>query len=94
MPNGDALPFEVKVSGAPVGQGKDIAVIKIEIENAPVLKLANSEQVQEQNKIVAMGYPGINPDILYQFNVKTNLTKWYRQSNGIKLDTDKILQWY
>ncbi|MBW4617703.1 MAG: trypsin-like peptidase domain-containing protein [Desmonostoc vinosum HA7617-LM4] len=64
LPNSDALPFEIKVSGAPVGQGKDVAVIKVEIKNAPVLKLADSEQVQIQNKIVAMGYPGINPDIL------------------------------
>jgi S1-C subfamily serine protease len=64
LPNGDALPFEIKLSGAPVGQGKDVAVIKVEIKNAPVLKLANSEPVQIQDKIVAVGYPGINPDIL------------------------------
>ncbi|KAB8335576.1 trypsin-like serine protease [Scytonema tolypothrichoides VB-61278] len=61
---GDKLPFEIKVSGAPTGQGKDVAVIKIEIKNAPVLKLADFEQVQTQDKIVAMGYPGINPNIL------------------------------
>ncbi|BAZ08819.1 serine protease HtrA [Calothrix sp. NIES-4071] len=64
LPNGETLPFEIKVSGAPTGQGKDVAVIKVEIKNAPVLKLADSEQVQIQDKIVALGYPGINPSIL------------------------------
>lgn len=60
LPNGDRLPFEVKVAG----QEKDVAVIKVETKNAPVLKLVDSEQVQIQDKIMAMGYPDINSAML------------------------------
>jgi S1-C subfamily serine protease len=57
LPNGDQLTFDVKEYGAPIGEGKDVAVIKVQIKNAPVLKLANSEQVKTQDKIIALGYP-------------------------------------
>ena len=57
LPNGDELNFDVKEYGAPVGEGKDVAVIKVQIKNAPVLKLADSELVKTQDQIVALGYP-------------------------------------
>jgi serine protease Do len=34
-PDGSAFPFEIKAFGAPVGQGKDVAIIKIEVKNTP-----------------------------------------------------------
>ncbi|HEU4796869.1 MAG TPA: trypsin-like peptidase domain-containing protein [Pyrinomonadaceae bacterium] len=62
IPDGTALPFEIKSYGAPTGegsdQGKDVAVIKIEVKNAPVLKLADSDKVQLQDHVTVIGYPG------------------------------------
>ena len=62
IPDGSAFPFEIKQYGAPTGegndQGKDVAVIKIEVKNAPVLKLADSEKVQLQDHVTVIGYPG------------------------------------
>src|SRR5215213_7181041 len=62
IPDGSAYPFEIKQYGAPTGegndQGKDVAVIKIEVKNAPVLKLADSEKVQLQDHVTVVGYPG------------------------------------
>ena len=56
-PDGSAFPFEIKAFGAPVGQGKDVAIIKIEVKNAPVLKFGDSEKVQLQDHISVFGYP-------------------------------------
>lgn len=56
-PDGSAFPFEIKSYGAPVGEGKDVSIIKIEIKNAPVLKLGNSDKVQLQDHITVLGYP-------------------------------------
>jgi S1-C subfamily serine protease len=56
-PDGSAFPFEIKSFGAPVGNGKDVAIIKIELKNAPILKLGNSDKVQLQDHITVLGYP-------------------------------------
>jgi serine protease Do len=56
-PDGSAFPFEIKAFGAPVGDGKDVSIIKIEIKNAPILKLGNSDKVQLQDHITVLGYP-------------------------------------
>ena len=62
IPDGTALPFEIKQYGAPTGeaadQGKDVAIIKIEVKNAPILKLADSDKVQLQDHVTVIGYPG------------------------------------
>jgi hypothetical protein len=62
IPDGSAFPFEIKQYGAPTGesndQGKDVAIVKIEVKNAPVLKLADSEKVQLQDHVTVIGYPG------------------------------------
>jgi len=62
IPDGSAFPFEIKQYGAPTGegndQGKDVAVIKIEVKNAPVLKLADSDKVQLQDHVTVIGFPG------------------------------------
>jgi len=62
IPDGSAFPFEIKQYGAPTGegndQGKDVSVIKIEVKNAPILKLADSEKVQLQDHVTVIGYPG------------------------------------
>jgi len=62
IPDGTALPFEIKQYGAPTGesndQGKDVAIIKIEVKNAPILKLGDSDKVQLQDHVTVLGYPG------------------------------------
>jgi hypothetical protein len=57
IPSGKSYPFEVKSFGAPTGEGKDVAVIKIEIKNAPILKIGNSEEVRVQDPVTVFGYP-------------------------------------
>jgi serine protease Do len=56
-PDGSAFPFEIKAFGAPIGQGKDVSIIKIEVKNAPVLKFGDSDKVQLQDHISVFGYP-------------------------------------
>src|SRR5678810_352240 len=62
IPDGSAFPFEIKQYGAPTGegndQGKDVAIVKIEVKNAPVLKLGDSDKVQLQDHVTVIGYPG------------------------------------
>jgi S1-C subfamily serine protease len=62
IPDGSAFPFEIKQYGAPTGesndQGKDVAIIKIEVKNAPVLRLGDSDKVQLQDHVTVIGYPG------------------------------------
>jgi S1-C subfamily serine protease len=62
IPDGSVFPFEIKQYGAPTGessdQGKDVAIVKIEVKNAPVLKVADSEKVQLQDHVTVIGYPG------------------------------------
>src|ERR1044071_7320452 len=58
LPNGKAYMFEIKAFGAPTGEGKDVSIIKIEVKNAPILKLGDSDKVQLQDHITVLGYPG------------------------------------
>jgi serine protease Do len=58
IPDGSVYEFEEKQYGAPVGQGKDVAVVKIEVKNAPVLVLGNSDAVKLQDHVTVLGYPG------------------------------------
>src|ERR1041384_5677548 len=62
IPDGSSFPFEIKQYGAPTGesadQGKDVAIIKIEVRNAPIIKLGDSEKVQLQDHVTVIGYPG------------------------------------
>ena len=62
IPDGSSFPFEIKQYGAPTGesndQGKDVAIVKIEVKNAPIMKLADSDKVQLQDHVTVIGYPG------------------------------------
>ena len=53
--------IEVKYSGRKEGQAlkinKDVAIIKVAMTNAPALKLADSGEVQIQDRVIAVGYP-------------------------------------
>jgi serine protease Do len=58
------FPYEIKAYGAPTGEGqdlpagKDIAVLKIEVRNAPTLRLGNSTDMEVGDKLFLLGYPG------------------------------------
>ena len=62
IPDGSSFPFEIKQYGAPTGesqdQGKDVAIVKIEVKNTPILKLADSEKVKLQDHVTVIGFPG------------------------------------
>jgi serine protease Do len=58
IPDGSVYEFEEKQYGAPTGQGKDVAVVKIEVKNAPVLLLGDSEKMNLQDHVTVLGYPG------------------------------------
>src|SRR5262249_31236755 len=57
IPNGTAMPYDIKAYGAVVGEGKDVSIIKIEVRNAPVLKIADSDKVRLQEHVTVAGYP-------------------------------------
>ena len=58
LPDGTKLPYEVRAYGAPMGEGKDVAIIKVEIKDAPNLAIGDSDRVAIQDKVLAIGYPG------------------------------------
>nr|WP_247739043.1 serine protease [Bacillus sp. 165] len=57
LPSGESFDSDVKVFGAPVGEGKDVAVIKIDGKNLPTLQLGNSDSLRLQDDIWVIGYP-------------------------------------
>ncbi len=59
LPNGEHAAYDIKAYGAPVGEGKDCAVIKIPTRNAPTLPIGDSSKVQIQDRVFAVGYPGV-----------------------------------
>jgi serine protease Do len=64
IPDGSQLTYEDKPSGygAPTGEtenAKDVAVIKVEVKNAPVLLLGDSDAVKVSDTDTVIGYPGV-----------------------------------
>lgn len=56
--NADALRFDIKEIGTTeLGTGKDIAIIKIQLSNTPVLKIGDSGNVKLGDRVVVIGYP-------------------------------------
>ncbi|MBP7865162.1 MAG: trypsin-like peptidase domain-containing protein [Acidobacteria bacterium] len=51
------LPFTVIRYGAPVGEGKDVALIRVDVRNAPVLAMGDSEEVRIQDHVTVLGFP-------------------------------------
>jgi serine protease Do len=58
LPDGTKLPYEIKAYGAPVGEGKDVSIIKVETKNAPNLVIGDSDKMAVQDPVIAIGYPG------------------------------------
>ncbi|MBA2543151.1 MAG: trypsin-like peptidase domain-containing protein, partial [Deltaproteobacteria bacterium] len=55
--DGKKMKYDIVAYGKP-GQGTDVSVIKVATKDAPNLQLADSEQVELQDKVLAIGYPG------------------------------------
>ena len=72
LPDGTKLPYEIRAYGAPVGEGKDVAVIKVDIKNAPNLAIGDSDRIQIQDNVLAIGYPGA-ADLDDLFDEKSSL---------------------
>lgn len=60
LPNGRQLPFKMIVSGVS-GTAKDVAIIKTDMKNAPILKLSDYNDVNILDQVIVAGYPGL-PD--------------------------------
>lgn len=58
LPEGTTLPYEIRAYGAPVGEGKDVAIIKVSTKDAPNLVIGDSEKMSVQDAVIAIGYPG------------------------------------
>lgn len=54
---GEGADGEIKSYGAPTGEGKDVAVIKIEKNNLSSVILGDSEKTQLQDNVLVFGYP-------------------------------------
>jgi serine protease Do len=59
LPDGTKLPYEIRAYGAPVGEGQDVAIIKVDAKNAPNLAIGDSDKVSVQDQVIAIGYPGV-----------------------------------
>jgi serine protease Do len=58
LPTGASLPFDIKQTGISTGSAReDVAVIKINVNNAPTLKLGEASKVEPQASVVVIGYP-------------------------------------
>ena len=60
LSNGEKFIYEIKKYSPPIDEGgKDIAVIKIERDNCPVLMLGDSAKIKLQQEVFPIGYPAI-----------------------------------
>lgn len=63
LQDGTALRYDIKSIGDPIDegssnfQGKDVAVLKVEMRNAPTLQLADSGKVHVGDRVYVLGYP-------------------------------------
>jgi pSer/pThr/pTyr-binding forkhead associated (FHA) protein len=62
FPDGSKYDFEVKAFGNPINKesSKDVAVIKINYSNAPILKLGDSEKINILDKVTLIGHSGLS----------------------------------
>lgn len=72
LPDGTKLPYEIVAYGAPVGEGKDVSIIKVEAKDAPNLVIGDSEKMSVQDPVIAIGYPGA-ADLEGLFDSKSQL---------------------
>ena len=57
--NSNSFNAQVLQWEAPIGIGKDVAIIKIPASDLPTVQIGNSETVRVQDPIMVIGYPGV-----------------------------------
>jgi S1-C subfamily serine protease len=65
LPSGEILDGEVKSYGAPVGEGIDVAVVKVNKKNLPSIRLGDYDNLNLQDEITIFGYPGAADSSLF-----------------------------
>jgi S1-C subfamily serine protease len=58
LDNGSDYQGDVKQYSDPTGEGKDIAIVKIDGKNFPTVALGNSDEVSVGDPMTVIGYPG------------------------------------
>ncbi|MEC4812779.1 MAG: serine protease [Scytonema sp. PMC 1069.18] len=59
LQNGEKLPFEAIASDKNADSARDVAIIKVNVKNAPALLLENSDDVLLREEVTVIGYPGV-----------------------------------
>ncbi|HYM61208.1 MAG TPA: trypsin-like peptidase domain-containing protein [Thermoanaerobaculia bacterium] len=60
LSNGEKLPFQVRRFSPPLNQrGSDLALLKVERKNLPILRLGDSEATRVGESIWSVGYPAV-----------------------------------
>jgi serine protease Do len=59
LANGHSYNAEILQWDAPIGEGKDVAILKIPANDLPTVQLGNSDKVRVQDPIMVIGYPGV-----------------------------------
>ncbi len=63
LQSGDRFPFQILNYSSP-DDGKDVAIIKIEVKDMPMIKLGDSDKVRLQEHVTVLGYPGAGDSVL------------------------------
>ena len=58
LANRRGYPADIKAYGGTLGEGKDIAIVKVDATNLPTVKLGNSDNLHVQEALTVIGYPG------------------------------------
>lgn len=80
MPGGDNYTFDVKSYGGVIGEGKDVAVLKIdppENVHLPMLLIDDTDKITTGDKVKIAGYPGnadLNINDVLKFDEKSIMT--------------------
>jgi hypothetical protein len=59
LANGAHYAGDIAQFSPEIGKGKDVAIVKIPAQNLPTVALGDSDRVQVQDPVTAVGYPGI-----------------------------------
>ncbi|MBE9109423.1 trypsin-like peptidase domain-containing protein [Nodosilinea sp. LEGE 07298] len=98
LPNGETFPFRIESFGDPIDdentqiRGKDVAIIKIEVQDAPTLKLSDSSLPEPASDIIVLGYPSeADIDILdidsslQMSNIPGNVSAIKKTADGVNV---------
>ena len=81
---------EIKAFSDPIDQGgKDVAILKIDANNLPTVKLGDSNNVRIQEAITAIGYPGIASPLNFNLLGQESIfvpTATYGHVSALKVD--------